>query len=62
MPRILTLESTTAESFEDITVGIPQGILILRHYRVDYEANNLLAPDYRVLNIEIGSVVGNNFV
>ncbi|KAH9244351.1 hypothetical protein BASA81_018247 [Batrachochytrium salamandrivorans] len=63
--RILTLESTSPESFEDITTGIAAQTIILRHYRADLDVTAQEAgtrPYHRVFNIELGPVIGTNFV
>lgn len=63
--KILTIETTNPQSFEDITVTIPAQKLILRHYRVDLniDVRGTGALEYRrVINLEMGSVVGTTYV
>ena len=63
--KVLTIEVTKAESFEDITKQIPAQKLILRHYRIDLaiKARETAKLEYRrVANIQLGSVVGQTYV
>ncbi|KAH9259027.1 hypothetical protein BASA81_002647 [Batrachochytrium salamandrivorans] len=59
--KILTIELTTPNSFEDITIPVPAQKMILRHYRCDLDISGKTSF-LRGLNLEIGSVVGTNYV
>ena len=38
--KLLTIELTKPDSFEDITLPIPAQTMILRHYRCDLDTSN----------------------
>lgn len=71
--KILTLTTTTPESFETITALISASKLILREFRVDLNIGDGAVAGagvtvinktsfYRSLGLEIGTVVGKHFV
>lgn len=60
MSRTITIETSSPDSFLDITTGIQAAELILRSYRVDILASSTVP--YRHLGLEIGNVINTSYV
>ncbi|KAH9259642.1 hypothetical protein BASA81_002064 [Batrachochytrium salamandrivorans] len=63
--RILTLESTSPESFENISTGIPANSVVVRFFRADLDVTKQEAGQrryHRMFNLELGSVLGGTYV
>ncbi|KAH9253738.1 hypothetical protein BASA81_008356 [Batrachochytrium salamandrivorans] len=59
--KILTLSTTSSESFKEITFPIDAQKMILREFRADMNVSGKTSF-HRVLNLEIGNIVGTHFV